>query len=83
VLQGFQRVADNLADTALDNPRASEEFPTIVAAAQATGWLDAAFEVGPKTSPCNSPACAPAPCIGCYIHVGLFTNCSMKATIQH
>ena len=45
VLQGFQRVADNLEDTALDCPAARSEFPAIVAAAQSAGWLDACFEV--------------------------------------
>ena len=43
-LQGFQRVADNLADTALDNPRAKDEFPTIVESAQRAGWLESNFE---------------------------------------
>ena len=42
--QGFQRVADNLADTALDNPRAKDEFPTIVESAQRAGWLESNFE---------------------------------------
>ncbi len=42
--QGFQRVADNLEDTCLDNPRAREEFPAIVAAAHRDGWLDSSFE---------------------------------------
>jgi hypothetical protein len=49
-LQGFQRVADNLADTALDNPRAKDEFPTIVEAAQRAGWLESDFEVRAQCS---------------------------------
>lgn len=38
-------MADNLADTALDNPRASDEFPKIVEEAQRAGWLESSFEV--------------------------------------
>ena len=44
VPQGFQRVADNLEDTCLDNPRAREDFPAIVAAAHRDGWLDSTFQ---------------------------------------
>ena len=43
--QGFQRVADNLEDTCLDNPRAGDEYPAIVSAAQKHGWLEPSFEV--------------------------------------
>lgn len=45
VVQGFQRVADNLEDTALDNPKATTEFPSIVEEAQTQGWLDPSFQV--------------------------------------
>ena len=42
--QGFQRVADNLEDTCLDNPAAREKFPVIVTAARHNGWLDSGFQ---------------------------------------
>lgn len=59
--QGFQRVADSLADTALDNPRAKGEFPTIVEAAQRGGWLESGFEVCSVVCR-RSPACFALPC---------------------
>lgn len=46
-MQGFQRVADNLEDTSLDNPRATTDFPSIVSEAQAAGWLDSSFQARP------------------------------------
>ncbi|KAK9819246.1 hypothetical protein WJX81_007334 [Elliptochloris bilobata] len=38
--KGFQRVADGLADTCLDNPAARERFIAITHQAEAGGWLD-------------------------------------------
>ena len=48
-LQGFQRVADNLADTELDAPAARERFEAAVAAATAGGWI----EEGPVPTACT------------------------------
>mmetsp|Transcript_19931 Transcript_19931/g.60231 ORF Transcript_19931/g.60231 Transcript_19931/m.60231 type:complete len:760 (-) Transcript_19931:626-2905(-) len=49
LVKGFQRVADNLEDTSLDNPRATTDFPSIVSEAQAAGWLDSSFQAEAAT----------------------------------
>ena len=48
-MQGFQRVADNLADIKLDTPGAEEGFARLVEAATAAGWLDEDFSATPTT----------------------------------
>ena len=48
-LQGFQRVADNLADTELDNPGASARFDSAVKAAVAGGWIEEDFTGSPTS----------------------------------
>lgn len=52
--QGFQRVADNLGDTVLDNPGARERFDEALQAARAGGWVDDSFN-GQPTTPSGCP----------------------------
>ncbi|KAL4436793.1 hypothetical protein ABPG75_003932 [Micractinium tetrahymenae] len=47
--KGFQRVADNLADTVLDTPGAKERFDEALRAARAGGWVDESFTGQPTT----------------------------------
>ncbi|KAK9828666.1 hypothetical protein WJX72_001404 [[Myrmecia] bisecta] len=55
MIKGFQRVAVQLEDTALDNPQAEAHFEEIVKAATAAGWLDADFK-RLKGTPASEPA---------------------------
>ncbi|PSC74724.1 Programmed cell death 4 [Micractinium conductrix] len=47
--KGFQRVADNLADTELDNPAARERYEDVLKAARAGGWVEESFTGVPTT----------------------------------
>lgn len=48
--KGFQRVADNLEDTALDNPQAPEIWPALVEAARAAKLVGTEFEPSLRNS---------------------------------
>jgi len=64
-------VADNLEDTCLDNPRAREEFPAIVATAHRDGWLDSTFQardIGPDR--CMEPMPTATPPMGAHDGLG-------------
>lgn len=47
LVKGFQRVVNQLGDTALDMPHACDRFAELVAAAKEGGWLDARFAATP------------------------------------
>ncbi|KAL4858246.1 Programmed cell death protein 4 [Chlorella vulgaris] len=47
---GFQRVADNLHDTELDNPQARERFEAVTSAAVAGGWIEDGFTGSPTSA---------------------------------
>lgn len=47
LVKGFQRVVNQLGDTALDMPHARERFAELVAAAKEGGWLDDGFAATP------------------------------------